>query len=87
MSVTSICKFRGLQCQVVQCYRVRLSVSAEELAKEPPNGRFPDWLNLRVQRPKVIAQTRLRGGKRGKPQRAPGATELKDAEQTFEVSE
>lgn len=25
MSVTSICKFRGLQCQVVQCYRVRLS--------------------------------------------------------------
>ncbi|CAH0686137.1 unnamed protein product [Spodoptera exigua] len=57
---------------------------AEELAKEPPNGRFPDWLNLRVQRPKVIAQTRLRGGKRGKPQKEPGATKLQDAEQTFE---
>ncbi|XP_039757041.1 uncharacterized protein LOC120631494 [Pararge aegeria] len=38
---------------------------AEELAKEPPDGRFPDWLNLRVQRPKAIAG-RLRAGKRGK---------------------
>ncbi|CAG9583163.1 unnamed protein product [Danaus chrysippus] len=37
---------------------------AEELAKEPPDSRFPDWINLRVQRPK--AATRMRGGKRGK---------------------
>ncbi|XP_045516255.1 protein Flattop homolog isoform X1 [Pieris brassicae] len=38
---------------------------AEELAKEPPDGRFPDWINLRVQRPKVIskAKTRVRGTK------------------------
>ncbi|XP_061376807.1 protein Flattop homolog isoform X1 [Danaus plexippus] len=37
---------------------------AEELAKEPPDSRFPDWINLRVQRPK--AASRMRGGKRGK---------------------
>lgn len=86
MSVTiaNLGGFNVKSCNVIVCACL---VSAEELAKEPPNGRFPDWLNLRVQRPKVIAQTRLRGGKRGKPQRAPGATELKDAEQTFEVSE
>ncbi|XP_060804117.1 uncharacterized protein LOC106135719 [Amyelois transitella] len=38
---------------------------AEELAKEPPGGRFPDWVNLRVQRPKAAAAARMRG-KRGK---------------------
>ncbi|KAJ0176160.1 hypothetical protein K1T71_008334 [Dendrolimus kikuchii] len=39
---------------------------AEELAKEPPDGRFPDWLNLRVQRPKAVNPPRTRGGKRAK---------------------
>nr|XP_021205065.1 protein Flattop [Bombyx mori] len=41
---------------------------AEELAKEPPDGRFSDWLNPRVQRPKAAATAsgRLRGGKRAK---------------------
>ncbi|RVE44561.1 hypothetical protein evm_010776 [Chilo suppressalis] len=38
---------------------------AEELAKEPPDHRFPDWLNLRVQRPKAAA-ARTRTSKRGK---------------------
>lgn len=54
-------------------------VSAEELAKEPPDGRFPDWVNMRVQRP---AAARMRAGKRGK------ATEDKqpEEEQTFAVS-
>ncbi|XP_049875573.1 protein Flattop homolog [Pectinophora gossypiella] len=44
---------------------------AAELAKEPPDGRFPDWLNLRVQRPKAAAAARkaarLRAAQRGKP--------------------
>ncbi|XP_052750254.1 protein Flattop homolog [Galleria mellonella] len=39
---------------------------AEELAKEPPAGRFPDWVNFRVQRPKAAAAARMRTGKRGK---------------------
>ncbi|CAH0726978.1 unnamed protein product, partial [Brenthis ino] len=49
---------------------------AEELSKEPPDGRFSDWLNLRVQRPTA---ERMRAGKRGK------ATEDKQPidEQTF----
>lgn len=43
---------------------------AEQLAKEPPDGRFPDWLNLRVQRPKAAAAAaaaaRMRAATRGK---------------------
>ncbi|XP_063625501.1 protein Flattop homolog [Cydia splendana] len=44
---------------------------AEELAREPPPGRFKDWLNLRVQRPKAgaaaaAAAARMRSGKRSK---------------------
>ncbi|XP_073946142.1 protein Flattop isoform X1 [Choristoneura fumiferana] len=39
---------------------------AEELAREPPVGRFTDWLNLRVQRPKAVAAARMRPGKRSK---------------------
>nr|XP_049700497.1 protein Flattop isoform X2 [Helicoverpa armigera] len=60
---------------------------AEELAKEPPNGRFPDWLNLRVQRPKAAAAARLRAEKRGKLKREPNKLDLHDEEddaQTFE---
>ncbi|XP_049700497.2 protein Flattop homolog [Helicoverpa armigera] len=63
---------------------------AEELAKEPPNGRFPDWLNLRVQRPKAAAAARLRAEKRGKLKREPNKLDLHDEDedaQTFEVSE
>ncbi|XP_046967933.1 protein Flattop-like isoform X2 [Vanessa cardui] len=53
---------------------------AEELTKEPPAGRFSDWLNLRVQRPKAVvsASTRLRAGKRGKAE-----TEKSPDDQTF----
>ncbi|KAI5646354.1 hypothetical protein NE865_01816 [Phthorimaea operculella] len=44
---------------------------AEQLQKEPPPGRFPDWLNLRVQRPHALAQqqksARLRAAQRGQP--------------------
>nr|XP_034832671.1 protein Flattop [Maniola hyperantus] len=49
---------------------------AEDLAKEPPDGRFPDWLKLRVQRPNAIAG-RLRVGKRGKAK----ADDIKPAEE------
>ncbi|PZC75352.1 hypothetical protein B5X24_HaOG206447 [Helicoverpa armigera] len=62
---------------------------AEELAKEPPNGRFPDWLNLRVQRPKAAAAARLRAEKRGKLKREPNKLDLHDEDedaQTFEES-
>lgn len=55
------------------------------MAKEPPVGRFTDWLNLRVQRPKGTATGgRMRGGKRatGKKEKS----ESQDA-QTFQVSQ
>ncbi|KAL0828863.1 hypothetical protein ABMA28_003772 [Loxostege sticticalis] len=39
---------------------------AEELAKEPPDHRFPDWINLRVQRPKAVTAARMRPTKRAK---------------------
>ncbi|XP_063538751.1 uncharacterized protein LOC134747989 [Cydia strobilella] len=52
---------------------------AEELAREPPAGRFTDWLNLRVQRPKAAAAAaaRMRSGKRSKKdeQKAPEPAE------------
>lgn len=71
----------------MHCYRVLLCFfSAEELAKEPPTGRFPDWLNLRVQRPKAAAAARLRSEKRGKAKKETSKKDLSD-EQTFEVSE
>ncbi|CAG9788060.1 unnamed protein product [Diatraea saccharalis] len=54
---------------------------AEELAKEPPDHRFPDWLNLRVQRPKAAAAARTRTTKRGKAKKDDSAA-LQD-EQTF----
>ncbi|XP_045499742.1 protein Flattop [Colias croceus] len=53
---------------------------AEELAKEPPAGRFPDWINLRVQRPKVVPASRVRGAKRGK---APKEDTTDKDEQSF----
>lgn len=59
-----------------------LRFPAAELAKEPPTGRFPDWLNLRVQRPKAGGGLRMRG-KRGKEKKE---AEPQD-EQTFHVSE
>ncbi|XP_053608367.1 protein Flattop homolog [Plodia interpunctella] len=43
---------------------------AAELAKEPPDGRFPDWVNQRVQRPKAAAAARMRA-KRGKGEPKP----------------
>ncbi|KAL4711083.1 hypothetical protein ACJJTC_009454 [Scirpophaga incertulas] len=53
---------------------------AEELSKEPPDHRFPDWINLRVQRPKAAATAaRKRTAKHGKPKKE----ELQD-EQTFQ---
>ncbi|XP_030022351.2 protein Flattop [Manduca sexta] len=41
---------------------------AQELAKEPPDSRFSDWVNPRIQRPKAAAAAaaRMRGGKRAK---------------------
>ena len=80
---------QGSSQQDVHCYRVLLCfISAEDLAKEPPIGRFPDWLNLRVQRPKAAAAARLRAEKqkRGKPKKEATKADLLDA-QTFEVSE
>ncbi|KAM3962055.1 uncharacterized protein ACR2FA_003948 isoform 1-T1 [Aphomia sociella] len=53
---------------------------AEDLAKEPPAGRFPDWVNLRVQRPKAVAAARVRAGKRGKGKKEEGQPQ---EEQTF----
>ncbi|XP_068631891.1 uncharacterized protein [Battus philenor] len=49
---------------------------AEELAKEPPDNRFSDWLHLRIQRPKAVtgeSLARMRSGKRGK-----ASTEVKE---------
>lgn len=60
---------------------ITITFLAEELAKEPPDGRFSDWLNLRVQRPK--ASGRLRSGKRAKA-KAEDKTPVE--EQTFHVS-
>lgn len=61
--------------------------AAGELAKEPPNGRFPDWLNLRVQRPKAAKAAgtsgRMRSGKRAKGKE--DKSESQDV-QTFQVS-
>ncbi|VVC94437.1 unnamed protein product [Leptidea sinapis] len=45
---------------------------AEELAQEPPAGRFSDWIHLRVQRPKIVPP-RLRA-KLGKTKEAEVAT-------------
>ncbi|CAB3244347.1 unnamed protein product [Arctia plantaginis] len=56
---------------------------AQELAKEPPDGRFPDWLNLRVQRPKAITSERMRGGKRAKAKKVEAAVESQ-SQQTFQ---
>ncbi|CAH2090311.1 unnamed protein product [Euphydryas editha] len=58
---------------------------AEELTKEPPDGRFSDWLNLRVQRQKVPSSTatRMRGEKRGK---AKEEEKQSPDDQTFIVS-
>lgn len=70
-----------------QQFHKNFFVTAEELAKEPPDGRFPDWLNLRVQRPKAAAAAaaaaRKRAGRRGKKEtRQP---EVEDT-QPFQVS-
>ncbi|XP_026330795.1 protein Flattop homolog isoform X2 [Hyposmocoma kahamanoa] len=47
---------------------------AAELQREPPKGRFPDWLNLRVQRPKQAAAAkkaaRMRAAARGQKVKA-----------------
>ncbi|XP_072931019.1 uncharacterized protein [Epargyreus clarus] len=59
---------------------------AEELAKEPPDSRFSDWLNLRVQRPKAAAgAARMRSGKRGKTKKEEAKPESQ--EETFKVQE
>lgn len=53
----------------------------------PPDGRFPDWLNLRVQRPKAAkaggSSGRMRSGKRAK-----GKEDKSESQnvQTFQVS-
>ncbi|GBP34884.1 Protein Flattop homolog [Eumeta japonica] len=39
------------------------SVTAEELSRQPPPGRYKDWLQPRVQRPKAAPPVRLRGQK------------------------
>ncbi|CAH2041488.1 unnamed protein product, partial [Iphiclides podalirius] len=57
---------------------------AEELAKEPPDSRFSDWLHPRIQRPKVAAESgsaRMRSGKRGKSTKAD--SENASSPQTF----
>lgn len=62
-------------------------ISAQQLSKEPPEGRFSDWLNPRVQRPKAAAAAaRMRGGKRAKGHNEESKTEPLEA-QTFQVSE
>lgn len=62
------------------------SILAADLAKEPPDGRFPDWLNLRVQRPGAAAGVRMRDGKRAKGKKAKTTLRPED-DQTYHVSE
>lgn len=40
--------------------------SAEKLAKEPPDSRFTDWLNPRVQRPMAKSSKGMRDNKGNK---------------------